>query len=37
MKQENKLDEILKQALSPEEKPDDWLNQNILRRVKNKT
>lgn len=34
MKQENKLDEILKQALSPEEKPDDWLNQNILRRVK---
>ena len=34
MKQENKLDEILKQALSPDEKPNDWLNQNILRRVK---
>lgn len=34
MKQEDKLDKILKQALSPEEKPDEWLNQNILRRAK---
>ena len=34
MKLDKDLDQILKQALSPEEQPGDWLNQNILRRAK---
>ncbi|MBQ3513514.1 MAG: hypothetical protein IJA32_06925 [Lachnospiraceae bacterium] len=34
MKHEDKWNQILKQALSPEEKPNEWLNQNILRRAK---
>lgn len=34
MKSDKKLDLLLKQALSPEEEPNDWLNQRILRRAK---
>ncbi|MEH2943748.1 hypothetical protein VSQ32_12980 [Lachnospiraceae bacterium KK002] len=34
MKDDRNLEQLLQQALSPEEEPDDWLNQNILRRAK---
>lgn len=34
MKQNKDLDQILQHALSPEEEPDYWLNQNILRKAK---
>lgn len=34
MKQNKELDQILQQALSPDEEPDYRLNQNILRRAK---
>ncbi len=30
------MEQLLQQALSPEREPDDWLNQNILHRAKEK-
>lgn len=34
MKHDTDLDQLLRQALSPEEEPDYWLNQRILRKAK---
>lgn len=31
------MEQLLQQALSPEGEPDDWLNQNIMQRAKEKT
>lgn len=31
MRHDTELDQLLRQALSPEEEPDYWLNQRILR------
>ena len=33
MKDDRNLEKLLRQALSPEEEPDYWLNQNILRKI----
>ena len=33
MKDDRNLEKLLRQALSPEEEPDYWLNQNILRKA----
>lgn len=33
---ENQLDELLRHALTPEDEPNVWLNQNIVNRVKEK-
>lgn len=34
MKDDKNLEQLLQQALSPNEEPSDWLNQNILNRAK---
>lgn len=34
MRHDTELDQLLRQALSPEEEPDYWLNQRILRKAK---
>ncbi len=34
MKDDKNLEQLLQQALSPNEEPRDWLNQNIVKRAK---
>ncbi len=34
MKNDKNLEQLLQQALSPEEEPDYWLNQKILKKAK---